>query len=66
MAIPTEPLGSIPRPPQLIAAVKDFQARRIPREKLESLYDEALRDTIQRFEATGSPVITDGNRRSPA
>lgn len=66
MAIPTEPIGSIPRPPQLIAAVKDFQARRIPREKLESLYDEALRDTTQRFEATGSPVITDGEQTKPS
>ncbi len=27
---------------------------------LNSLYDRAIRDTIQRFEATGSPVIIDG------
>jgi len=27
------------------------------------LYDEAVRDTIARFEATGSPVITDGEQR---
>jgi 5-methyltetrahydropteroyltriglutamate--homocysteine methyltransferase len=30
---------------------------------LESLYDAAIRDTIARFEATGSPVITDGEQR---
>ena len=30
---------------------------------LEPLYDEAIRDTIERFEATGSPVITDGEQR---
>jgi 5-methyltetrahydropteroyltriglutamate--homocysteine methyltransferase len=30
---------------------------------LESLYDEAIRDTIERFEATGSPVISDGEQR---
>jgi 5-methyltetrahydropteroyltriglutamate--homocysteine methyltransferase len=30
---------------------------------LEPLYDEAIRDTIARFEATGSPVITDGEQR---
>ena len=30
---------------------------------LEALYDAALRDTIERFEATGSPVITDGEQR---
>jgi 5-methyltetrahydropteroyltriglutamate--homocysteine methyltransferase len=30
---------------------------------LEPLYDEAIRDTIEQFEATGSPVITDGEQR---
>ena len=30
---------------------------------LDPLYDEAIRDTIERFEATGSPVITDGEQR---
>jgi 5-methyltetrahydropteroyltriglutamate--homocysteine methyltransferase len=31
--------------------------------RLAPLYDEAIRDTIERFEATGSPVITDGEQR---
>jgi 5-methyltetrahydropteroyltriglutamate--homocysteine methyltransferase len=31
--------------------------------RLDPLYDEAIRDTIERFEATGSPVITDGEQR---
>jgi 5-methyltetrahydropteroyltriglutamate--homocysteine methyltransferase len=60
MVIPTEPIGSIPRPPELIAAVAkkggDDPA-------LEPLYEAAVRDTVQRFEATGSPVITDGEQR---
>ena len=30
---------------------------------LDPLYDEAIRDTIVQFEATGSPVITDGEQR---
>lgn len=30
---------------------------------LDSLYEDAIRDTIERFEATGSPVITDGEQR---
>lgn len=30
---------------------------------LEPLYDAAVHDTIARFEATGSPVITDGEQR---
>jgi 5-methyltetrahydropteroyltriglutamate--homocysteine methyltransferase len=31
--------------------------------QLDRLYDEAIKDTIERFEATGSPVITDGEQR---
>jgi 5-methyltetrahydropteroyltriglutamate--homocysteine methyltransferase len=30
---------------------------------LDVLYEIAIRDTIERFEATGSPVITDGEQR---
>jgi 5-methyltetrahydropteroyltriglutamate--homocysteine methyltransferase len=61
MQIPTEPIGSIPRPPALIeaiAAASDFTEP-----ALDSLYEDAIRDTIRNFEATGSPVITDGEQR---
>jgi len=61
MTIPTEPIGSIPRPVQLIEAVAALGGDGDP--KLEPLYDKAIRDTIERFEATGSPVITDGEQR---
>src|SRR5687768_7514720 len=61
MTIPTEPIGSIPRPPRLIEAVSAAGDGTDP--GLEPLYEEALRDTIERFEATGSPVITDGEQR---
>ena len=60
MTIPTEPIGSIPRPLTLIEAVTskvELDA------SLDTLYDAAIRDTIERFEATGSPVITDGEQR---
>jgi 5-methyltetrahydropteroyltriglutamate--homocysteine methyltransferase len=30
---------------------------------LAPLYEEAIRDTIERFEATGSPVVTDGEQK---
>jgi 5-methyltetrahydropteroyltriglutamate--homocysteine methyltransferase len=60
MTIPTEPIGSIPRPLPLIEAM----AKGDPDDpRLDPLYDEAIRDTIKRFEATGSPVITDGEQR---
>jgi 5-methyltetrahydropteroyltriglutamate--homocysteine methyltransferase len=61
MAIPTEPIGSIPRPLRLIEAITRIGDSLDPR--LEPVYEEAIRDTIQRFEATGSPVITDGEQR---
>ncbi len=60
MIIPTEPIGSIPRPLKLIAALKTMDGAD-PR--LDPLYDEAIRDTIAAFESTGSPVITDGEQR---
>jgi 5-methyltetrahydropteroyltriglutamate--homocysteine methyltransferase len=60
MTIPTEPIGSIPRPLRLIEAVATTDGTD-PR--LDPLYEEAVRDTIERFEATGSPVITDGEQR---
>jgi 5-methyltetrahydropteroyltriglutamate--homocysteine methyltransferase len=61
MDIPTEPIGSIPRPLSLIAAINARGDGTDP--SLDALYDEATRDTIEQFEATGSPVITDGEQR---
>ena len=58
MAIPTEPIGSIPRPQVLIEGVQAFQAGRLSQKELEALYNAAILNTIQLFEATGSPVIT--------
>ena len=62
MSIPTEPIGSIPRPQAVIDGVRAFAEHRISQEELDSLYDSAIRDTIKLFEATGSPVITDGEQ----
>src|ERR1700710_2890969 len=58
--IPTEPIGSLPRPAALIEAVRHGGS---DDPGLDRLYDAAVRDTIERFEATGSPVITDGEQR---
>ncbi len=61
MNLPTEPIGSIPRPPELLRAIELYADFADPR--LDGLYEEAIRDTVARFEATGSPVITDGEQR---
>src|SRR3989449_8588368 len=66
MAIPTEPIGSIPRPPELVEAMRQLASGRISPDTVRPLYEEAIRDTIQRFEATGSPVITDGEQSKPS
>jgi 5-methyltetrahydropteroyltriglutamate--homocysteine methyltransferase len=60
MHIPTEPIGSIPRTPALIEAFRTTESND---PKLDALYDEAIRDTIRRFEETGSPVISDGEQK---
>ena len=62
MPITTEPIGSIPRPPRLIQAARDLDAGRITASEYDLILDESIRDTIERFEATGSPVITDGEQ----
>jgi 5-methyltetrahydropteroyltriglutamate--homocysteine methyltransferase len=62
MQILTEPIGSIPRPASLIEAISGFQTGKTTAAALEDAYAEALRETIERFEETGSPVISDGEQ----
>ena len=59
MNIPSEPIGSIPRPLNLLQAL----AENSPQSVLDPLYDDAIQETLQRFEETGSTVITDGEQR---
>ena len=58
--LPTEPIGSIPRPPALLDAIAEWGSED-PR--LGPLYEAAIGDTIAQFEATGSPLVTDGEQR---
>ena len=61
--IPTEPVGSLPRPARLQAAYADYDGGKIGKDQLEAEQDAAVRDSIERFEATGSPIISDGEQR---
>ena len=61
--IPTEPVGSLPRPAKLQAAYGKYDAGEIGKEELEAEQDAAAKDSIERFEATGSPIISDGEQR---
>ena len=47
IAIPTEPVGSIPRPRELIDAIARAGSGNSP--ALEPLYEAATRDTIEKF-----------------
>lgn len=60
--IPTEPIGSIPRPLELVRAVAASEGD-TANPALQPLFDAAIQDTITRFEATGSPVVSDGEQR---
>ncbi|NMH97673.1 hypothetical protein [Pseudonocardia acidicola] len=62
--IPTEPVGSLPRPSTLQAAYARYDAGQIGREELEAEQDAAVRDSIERGEATGEPIVSDGEQRS--
>jgi 5-methyltetrahydropteroyltriglutamate--homocysteine methyltransferase len=62
MPIPTEPIGSIPRPAELLTAMQAHASGQISREQLVSVEQVAVRDTIARFEGTGSPIVTDGEQ----
>lgn len=66
MLIPTEPIGSIPRPVHLRSAVDQFARGKIAAAELAAHQRNALIDTIDRFGATGSPVITDGEQAKPS
>ncbi len=62
MLIPTEPIGSIPRSSELLETLKKYHNGEGSIDELTHTYNHALKDTVKRFEATGSPVISDGEQ----
>lgn len=63
MPLPTEPVGSLPRPSKLQAAYAAYDAGRIGRDELTAEQDAACLDSIQRMEETGAPIVSDGEQR---
>lgn len=53
-----EIIGSIPRPAELIEAIKSPSGKG----NLDKLYEKAVIETLSEFVKTGSPVITDGEQ----
>ncbi|WP_308404899.1 cobalamin-independent methionine synthase II family protein [Streptomyces sp. 35G-GA-8] len=66
MIIPTEPIGSIPRTPELLGAMAAFQAGDLDATAFADIQDRAVTETIQSLEAAGSPVVTDGEQIKPS
>lgn len=63
MPIPTELVGSLPRPMKLQEAYADYDEGKIGFEQLQAEQDRAAEDSIKRLEDTGEPIVTDGEQR---
>jgi methionine synthase II (cobalamin-independent) len=61
--IPTEPVGSLPRPSWLQEAYAKYDAGEITRDQLQLEQEKAVKDSIEHLEATGAPIISDGEQR---
>ena len=63
MPIPTETVGSLPRPLELQEAYEDLDQGKIGLEDLQKLQEVAAKDSIQRLEQTGETYVNDGEQR---
>ncbi len=63
MSIPTELVGSLPRPMKLQQAYADHDHGTISWEQLVAAQDNAAADSIRRLEEVGEPIVTDGEQR---
>ncbi len=62
MAIPTQQIGSIPRPRYVLDALSRFADGELDKAKLEEITDRAVTETIDRLIEIGSPQVTDGEQ----
>src|SRR5215213_4342801 len=63
MPIPTELVGSLPRPMKLQEAYEAYDQGTITWDELKAEQDAAAEDSIRRLQDTGEPVVTDGEQR---
>lgn len=66
MMIPTEPIGSIPRSPELLAALAAHESGELSDAEFREIQQRAVRETIDSLAAAGSPVVTDGEQTKPS
>ncbi|MDQ6745449.1 MAG: hypothetical protein M3Z27_05475 [Actinomycetota bacterium] len=63
MPIPTELVGSLPRPMTLQQAYADYDEGKIDFAQLQVQQDAAAEDSIKRLQQTGETFVTDGEQR---
>jgi 5-methyltetrahydropteroyltriglutamate--homocysteine methyltransferase len=63
IACHSDHVGSLLRPPELIAAREDAATGRISRDRFKAIEDRAVADAIRLQERVGLRVITDGEQR---
>lgn len=61
--IPTELIGSIPRPRHLIKAYTDYKAGQMEYAELTRMAEQETIKVIKELEALGCPVVSDGEQR---
>ncbi len=64
MPIPTENVGSLPRPARLQQMIGAYDSGDVTFEVLAAEQDAACKDSIERMEATGAPIVSDGEQRA--
>jgi 5-methyltetrahydropteroyltriglutamate--homocysteine methyltransferase len=66
MSIPIEPIGSIPRPQNLIDPMSRWNGGEITREAVDAVAQAAISDTIRRVRGHRVAVITEGEESNPS
>lgn len=66
MPIPTEPIGSVPRTAELLAAMTAHAQGHIDSGAFRTATERAVAETVAAMEATGSPIVTDGEQGKPS
>jgi 5-methyltetrahydropteroyltriglutamate--homocysteine methyltransferase len=56
-------VGSLRRPPELVQAWRDWEAGKLPADKLRDVQDKAIREAVAMQERLGLPVVSDGEFR---
>jgi len=64
--IPTEPIGSVPRPTQLIVRSAGLSGGHVSASEVRALQEAAIRDTINAYREAGEQVLVDGEQTKPS